>query len=220
MSFFILFKDELRGFYKSKVMLVLWVGLPFLAILISLLDPGTEGIPLLLFIGLMAMSLSGTLSSVMLSTTIVNEKNNHVYDLFLIRPIKRSHLILAKLAAVYLCLTLALFISLGCGVIIDAIRNELPAKEVIVFALEATAMGMASMAIACTSGILIGLLVDNVMVAAILSIYVGNQLATLVVLPGIFIEAINPIIFSGLVGIGISSLLIVIIIKVFQKKQL
>ncbi|MFW6196653.1 MAG: hypothetical protein ACOC5D_04875 [Thermoplasmatota archaeon] len=34
MSLKILFKDELRGFYKSKVMIVLWVGLPLLAALI------------------------------------------------------------------------------------------------------------------------------------------------------------------------------------------
>jgi len=32
----LLFKDELTGFYKSKVMIFLWIGLPLMAVLLHL----------------------------------------------------------------------------------------------------------------------------------------------------------------------------------------
>ena len=34
MSLGLLFRDELKGFYKSKVMVTLWVGLPLLTLVI------------------------------------------------------------------------------------------------------------------------------------------------------------------------------------------
>ena len=89
MSLKILFKDELRGFYKSKVMIFLWVGLPILAILIYFWSPDTgQEIPFAAFSALLLSSIGGTLASVMLAVSIINEKEKNVYDLFLIRPIK------------------------------------------------------------------------------------------------------------------------------------
>lgn len=128
MSFKLLFKDELRGFYKSNVMLVLWIGMPIFALLMNYLNPDTEGISLSILIGLVIASISGTLAAVMLSTSIVGEINRKVYDLFLIRPVKRSHIILAKFCAVYLCLIIATMLSLGVGFVIDQIANNTPSE--------------------------------------------------------------------------------------------
>jgi len=126
MSLSLLIKDEFKGFYKSKVMLVLWIGMPLISLLIHYLQPDTEGIPISIFVGLMVSSLSGTLASVMLSTTIVSEKDRHVYDLFLIRPVKRWNLMFAKLIAVYLCLMIAIFLSVLVGIVLDLINTEIP----------------------------------------------------------------------------------------------
>ena len=46
MSLPLLFMDELKGFYKSKVMLFLWVGLPALSILLYFSAMDTGGLSL------------------------------------------------------------------------------------------------------------------------------------------------------------------------------
>ncbi|TFF88594.1 MAG: hypothetical protein EU548_08670, partial [Promethearchaeota archaeon] len=68
-------------------MITLWIGFPILSILMHFIQPDTEGIPISVFTGLIVASIGGLLSAVMLSTTIVNEKNARVYDLYLIRPV-------------------------------------------------------------------------------------------------------------------------------------
>lgn len=110
MSLRLLFLDELMGYAKSKVMIVLWFGLPLLSFIIHFLQPDTEGLPISFLVGMVVSSIGGTLSSIMLSTSIVSEKNQHVYELFLIRPVKRSSLLLAKFFSVFLCLIVAVII--------------------------------------------------------------------------------------------------------------
>jgi ABC-2 type transport system permease protein len=97
MSLKLLFIDEWKGYAKSKVMMVLWFGLPILSFLLQFIDPTQlEGMPISLLVSIVVTSIGGTLSAIMLSTSIVNEKNRHVYELFLIRPVRRSSLLLAK----------------------------------------------------------------------------------------------------------------------------
>jgi len=80
MSLKILYIDEMRGFYKSKVMIVLWIGMPLISFLIQFLQPDLEGIPVTYFVAVLTASIGGTLSSVMLSTSITSERNQNVYD--------------------------------------------------------------------------------------------------------------------------------------------
>ncbi|MHA1563053.1 MAG: ABC transporter permease [Promethearchaeota archaeon] len=190
MSLSLLIKDEFKGFYKSKVMLVLWIGMPLISLLIHYLQPDTEGIPISIFVGLMVSSLSGTLASVMLSTTIVSEKDRHVYDLFLIRPVKRWNLMFAKLIAVYLCLMIAIFFSVLVGIVLDLINTEIPFETLLDGIWDSLAISLSAMAISCSLSILIGILVNSTMVAVILAIYLGNQLSLIAVLPGIFFETL------------------------------
>lgn len=120
MSFVLLVSDEIKGFYKSKVMIFLWIGLPFLTILIhfwSSLQGG--GIPFTALSAIVTSSIGGTLASVMLAVSIINEKSQHVYDLFLVRPVRRWNIILSKFLAVYVCITVASLLSLLLGVLID-----------------------------------------------------------------------------------------------------
>ena len=100
MNFGTLYRDELSGFARSKVMIILWIGLPALVILLRLIRPDADEIPLFVFTAVLISAIGGTLSAVMLSTTVTNEKQRHVYDLFLVRPVQRSTLLLAKYFAV------------------------------------------------------------------------------------------------------------------------
>jgi ABC-type Na+ efflux pump permease subunit len=99
MSLPLLLVDELRGFYKSNAMVFLWIGLPIISILFRFLSSSTgQAIPFAVISSIVVSSLGGTLASVMLAVSIINEKNRHVYELFLIRPVKRRNIIIAARA--------------------------------------------------------------------------------------------------------------------------
>lgn len=217
----LLFLDEFKGFWKSKVMIVLWIGMPVLAILLYAINPDMEGLPLSLMVGLLIASIGGTLSSVMLSTTIVSERTHHVYDLFVIRNSNiRSGLILAKFLAVYFCIIIAALISTIVGGIIDQISNDIPFETAWEQGQDAFTLAIGAMAIACAVGILLGLVLNSVPTAAILSIYLGNQLSILAMLPSILLEGFDPGFFALTIGGSLTVILLVIDVIIFNKKQL
>jgi ABC-2 type transport system permease protein len=211
--------DELKGYAKSKVMIVLWFGLPLLSFLLQFIDPTQmEGFPVSLLVSLVVSSIGGTLSAIMLSTSIVNEKNRHVYELFLIRPVRRRSLLLAKFFAVYSCLVVAILISLGIGLLIDGFTGNLTQIEWNL-TIEYLIVGMSSMAITCSIGIFFGVIVSSVPVAAILSVYLGSQLSSLIILPTIFIEVLNPQLLALALGITLTSIVMILNLILFSKKQ-
>lgn len=218
MSLRLLFLDELKGYAKSKVMIVLWFGLPLLSLLIYFLQPNTEGVPISFLVGLLVSSIGGTLSGIMLSTSIVSEKNRHVYDLFLIRPVRRSSLLLAKFFAVYMCLVVAVVISLIFGLIIDEFTVGL-SEYFLNETFESLIISMSSMAITCSIGIFFGVLVSSVPVAAILSVYLGSQLSSIILLPTFFIVTLNPVILALTLGISITSIIMSINMYLFSRQQ-
>jgi ABC-2 type transport system permease protein len=219
--FALLLGDELKGFWKSKVMLILWIGMPALSVLMHYLQPDAEGMPISLLVGLLIASVGGTLSSVMLSTSIVSERNKKVYDLFVIRDQNiRTSLILAKFVAVYVCLAIAAALSIIFGLVVDYFTVEIPLETIWENTADSLGISLSAMAIACSIGILLGLLLDSVPAAAILSIYAGNQLSLLAVLPGILLENIDPLLFSLVVGISITVVVLIADLIVFKKKQL
>jgi ABC-type Na+ efflux pump permease subunit len=168
----------------------------------------------------MVSSLSGTLAAVMLSTTIVAEKDRHVYDLFLIRPVKRWNLMFAKLIAVYLCIMIATFLSVLVGLILDLINLDIPIETLLDGIWNSLAISLSAMAISCSISILIGILVNSTMVAAILAIYIGNQLSLIAILPGIFFEGINTITYALIVGLILTILVNTATALVLQRKSL
>jgi len=214
-----LFADELKGFYKSKVMIVLWVGLPLLSLLFHYITPNMEGFPISSIVAIILSSIGGTLGSAMLSTSIASEKIRHVYDLFLIRPVKRTSILLAKFFSVYLCLIIATGISLALGLILDQIFiGNLP-EFVLNQTLESLTISLAAMAISCSIGIFFGVIVSSVPVATILSVYIGNQISAISILPTLFLDFIDPIIFSLLVGCIATVIMLTVSSILFSRKQ-
>jgi len=219
LSLLLLFLDELKGYAKSKVMIVLWFGLPLLSFLIQYINPNQlEGMPISFLVALVVSSIGGTLSVIMLSTTIVSEKNRHVYELFLIRPVRRSSLILAKFLAVYLCLVIAVSISLTIGLIIDAFTGDL-IENYLNVTFESLIIGISSMAITCSIGILFGVLISSVPVAAILSVYLGSQLSSLIILPTFFIPGLDTQMLALTLGITLTTIIMGINIILFNRMQ-
>lgn len=225
MSLYLLYKDELKGFYKSKIMLILWIGMPLLTLIMRLFQfldtsPGAVEIPFTLITVLVISQIGGTLSSIMLSTSIVNEKNKQVYDLFLIRPVKRYELILAKYTAVISCLVIAVIISLIMGIGIDFFMDEIPtATEIWRETIENLIVSLASMSISCCLGILFGITINSVAAAAILSMYVGNQLSSVILIIVIFINEASKLIISSTIGIVFTIIIMGLNLVLFHKKQ-
>lgn len=183
----LLFTDELRGFYKSKVMIFLWIGLPIIALLFRFTTAGSTGqeLPFTLISSLVVSSIGGTLSAVMLTVFIINEKNRHVYDLFFIRPIKRRDLLIAKFLSVYLCVAVASAIAVLTGVAADFIGTGTVPPTVLSDAGQSLATTLSMIAVSCGAGVLIGAASPSVLVGAILVIYGGNQISVIPLIPTI-----------------------------------
>jgi ABC-type transport system involved in multi-copper enzyme maturation permease subunit len=177
-SLLVLFGDELRGFYRSKVMLFLWVGMPVLAAGLFLWSPDTGGdIPLSALVALLVSSLSGTLASVMLVVTVINEREAHVYDLFVIRPIRRRDILLAKYLAVFVCVQVAAVLAFLTGIAFDYAYHGTDVATSWGMITDSLVMSVVVLAISSAAGILIGIVSPSILVGAILVIYMGNQIA-------------------------------------------
>jgi ABC-2 type transport system permease protein len=216
----LLFKDELKGFYKSKVMIFLWVGLPVIALLFRFISAGSSGQELAFtFISsIVVSSIGGTLAAVMLAVFIINEKNRHVYDLFLIRPIKRQELIVAKFLAVYACVAVASAIAVLVGAVTDyATLGTLP-LTVLSDAGQSLATSLSMIAVSCGAGVLIGVISPSVLVGAILVIYGGNQISVVPLIPEI-IGLPNAALSTIALALVFAAVLLGLAAELFNRKQ-
>lgn len=218
MSLSLLFKDELNGFYRSKVMLALWIGLPALSVVLYFLSPDTEGIPVSLFIALIVSTLGGTLASAMLVVTIINEKERKVYELFVIRPIKRRSIMMAKYLAVLVCVVVAATLSIGLGVVVDVARSGSLPPQLLEGLWDSFLLTVSMVSVSCAASVLIGVVAPSILVGIIGVLYGSNQLAALVALPALMDLG------SMTTALGMSAavtvLLLVMAVVLFERKQL
>jgi len=183
-SLALLYLDELKGFTKSRVMLALWVGLPLLALVMHAWSPAIDGdMPLSAFTALLVSSISGTLASAMLAVSIINERSRHVYELFLIRPMQRRDILLAKFLAVYTGLAIAAVLAVFVGLAFDYVDRGAIPSGLLIDTLKSVGLSLSMTAIASAMGVLIGVISTSVLLGVILVIYGGNQIVGLVMLP-------------------------------------
>ena len=216
----LLFVDELRGFYKSKVMIFLWIGLPVIALLFRYISSISSGqiLPFTLISALVVSSIGGTLASVMLTVFLINEKNRHVYDLFLIRPLKRRDIILSKFFSVYVCVAIASLIAVLAGITVDFASTGALSTTILTDAGQSLATSLSMIAVACSAGVIIGVASPSVLVGAILVIYGGNQISVIPLVPTL-LNIQNATLFTiGLAG-AVAATLLGGAILLFEKKQ-
>jgi ABC-2 type transport system permease protein len=220
MQLALLFKDELRGFYKSKVMVFLWVGLPLIALLFRFIQAGMTGqeIPFTLISSLVVSSIGGTLAAVMLAVFLINEKNRHVYDLFLIRPLKRRDILLAKFFSVYTCVAIASAIAVLAGILTDYATTGALATNVLTDAGQSLATSLSMIAVSCAAGVLIGVVSPSVLVGAILVIYGGNQISVIPLVPTLF-NLPEATLFTIVIAVVVAAGLLAGAVALFNKKQ-
>ena len=185
----LIFKDELRGFAKSGIMIGLWVGMPVVAILMYFFipSPGPDfPIPMSYFTATMIASLGGTLASIMVAVNIVTERNNKVYDLFVIRPIRRGDIMWAKFFSVFICLVLACTLAMLAGVLVDTIQGTSMSPMQWQFLAEALVSAIMVIAVSLAGGIVVGVISPNVLIAVLLVLYGSQNLAIIPMIPTFF----------------------------------
>ncbi|MCJ7762121.1 ABC-2 transporter permease [Candidatus Bathyarchaeota archaeon] len=217
----LLYFDELRGFYKSKVMLFLWVGLPLVAVLFRFIQYGSTGQAISSFTVISALivsSLAGNLAAVMLAVSIIKEKNRHVYELFLIRPIKRRDIVLAKFLSVYTCVAVASLIAVAAGVVADYLTaNAFPAT-ILNDTAKSLAISLSMVAVSCSAGVLIGIGAPSVLVGAILVLYGGNQISVIPLVPTM-LNLPEASLFTFGLAAAVAASLLVGAVALFERKQ-
>lgn len=220
MSFPILFKDELKGFYKSYIMIILWIGLPILSILLYLWSPDTsEEMPFSVLIATMISSLGGSLAGIMITVHLIHERSRHVYELFLVRPVKRENLLISKFFAVFICVAIACAVSLVLGMIIDYFhRGTIPA-EIIKSTYESFCLSLATMASWCSAGLLVGVFAPSVLVGVILIIFVVNNITSIALLLPMIMKASYSIVYSMIFSVILALIFLILAIFIFDKKQ-
>ena len=216
----LLFVDELRGFYKSKVMIFLWIGLPVIALLFRYISSISSGqsLPFTLISALVVSSIGGTLASVMLTVFLINEKNRHVYDLFLIRPLKRRDIILSKFLSVYVCVAIASLIAVLAGITVDFASTGALSTTILSDAGQSLATSLSMISVACSAGVIIGVASPSVLVGAILVIYGGNQISVIPLVPTL-LNIQNAAIFTIALAGAVAATLLGGAILLFEKKQ-
>ncbi len=218
MSLGLLLKDELNGFYRSKVMLFLWVGLPVISIIMFFFQASGSPTSVAAFAAIVVAAIGGTLSSVMLAVTVISEKERKVYDLFVIRPIRRWELVISKFAAVFICVVAAGVIAILLGVLVDALRMGALPPNLGSQLFDSFMITLAMIGISASTSLLIGIASPSILVGVILVLYGSNQLASVVILP-FFIANLSAVVSLG-IGAAITAVMLVLAAFYFERKQL
>jgi len=218
-------RDELIGFAKSKVMLVLWVVLPLIAMAGYLLLPeeitnarGMGGLSATAFVGFLMSSVAGTVAALMVAVDIVSERNRKVYELFAIRPIRREVIILAKFLAVFACVTVACVVSLGLGIAVDAIRGNATQFDYDFVKSLLSLIGVVAMS--CGVGVVFGVMSRTILVAVILILYVGQNLTIVPMLPVYLGWLPNQFWLVMLITAALTGLLVLAACVMFRRAEL
>jgi ABC-2 type transport system permease protein len=215
----LLFKDELKGFYRSNVMMALWIGLPLLSVITFLFLPGkNEQISITYTTASIISSIGGWLAAMMLAIHIIHEKSHHVYELFLVRPVKRSQIILAKYFAVFSCVMSATIFSLLLSFLLDHFLFKKAVYGGFSEIIKSFIISMSIISIECAAGAFVGMLVSTVLVGVI-SVVLTHNIAALTIMIPIMLKSKNTILFALIAGIVLSVTLLYIAIALFQRKQ-
>jgi len=215
----LLLRDELKGFYKSNVMLVLWIGMPLFAMLFFAISPEMEEGVSFSFMAVSILSgIGGFFASMMLTVYIIHEKSRNVFELFLIRPIKRWNIITAKFLAVFFCVTVACGLAVLLGIAMDFLFHGGISLAVLKETVKSFASGVFLIALECSGAVLIGVFTSSVLIGIVLVIVNHNLSSMTMVMPTV-IKLPHAFFFSIVFGIVIISAFLFLAIYIFNRKQ-
>ena len=218
MSFSLILKDELKGFYKSKVMIFLWIGLPVLAFLLHFfLSDLYDSLSTLTAI--LVSNIGGLLAAVMLTVNIINEKDRRVYDLFLIRPIKRWHLMVSKFLAIFICVSIACILAISLGISVDFFQASLDLNLITQNIINPLIMAFSVIAISSAMGVLFGVISPSIVVGVVLVIFVGNYISSIPTIIPLTLNIKDPVLLVFTTGVVVTIIMMALAIILFNRKE-
>jgi len=168
---------------------------------------------------LILANVGGVLASIMLSVHIIHEKSRHVYELFLIRPIRRKDIIISKFLAVFVCVTIASVLAFLLGMAMDYLFHGGVASPIFKGAVESFALGILSVAIACSMGVFIGVVAPTVLVGVIIVIFLSSNISSLTIMIPTMLKLPNSFLLSAMSAVVLSVVFLVMAILAFNRKQ-
>jgi ABC-type transport system involved in multi-copper enzyme maturation permease subunit len=223
----LLVRDELIGFARSKVMIVLYIVMPALALagFLLLRDKPIQGstnqtMTATTFMTMIMSSIAGTAAALMCAVDVVSEKNRNVFVLLAIRPIRREAIVWAKFIAVTLCVSAACVVAFAVGIAADAIRGTPITGHVVSDALRALGSLTSGIAISSSVGLLFGTMSRSIVAAVVLVLYVGQNLAIVPMLPVYLGVLPDKSWIFDLISVGIVALMLWLAGLVFRRTQL
>ncbi|MFN0249436.1 MAG: ABC transporter permease subunit [Kofleriaceae bacterium] len=224
----LLLRDELVGFAKSKVMIVMWIVLPLLAMAAYLLLPNRlleaneisrADFTATAFVAFIMSSLAGTVAALMVAVDLVSERNRKVYELFVIRPIPRAAIIWAKFLAVFVCVSIACVCSIVAGLLVDWLRGAAISGEDIRGLVKPLLSLVGVIAISTGVGAVFGTLSKSILAAVILILYLGQNLAIIPMLPIYFGIMPNQFWLVMVVSFAIAGFLGLVAGRIFKRTE-
>lgn len=215
-GFPLLFIDELKGFYKSYVMIFLLIFVPLIAILIYAFAP-ISIYEKMFFTSIIVSSLGGVLSAALLSANIINEMDSKTYDLFLIRPIKRWNILLSKYLAVVICVSIACMLSLAVNIVGYWIEfSALPDTQFFDI-INIVILTFSFIAIGSSFGLLTGVAIPSLVGAVIIDIFIGQYLMYIPYFIGQYTD--DPTLWTAIFALGLMIGLTSLAILLFNRKD-
>ncbi len=224
----LMIRDELVGFARSRVMIVLWAVLPALALLgYALISNSTELRSAMAgpdaprpsassFVGLILSSIAGTVAALMVAVDVVSERQRKVYELFVIRPMRRDTILTAKFVAVFVCVGIACLVAFGLGLTVDALQGDPTNHRDAVRHMSST---IGVVALSTAVGIFFGVASQSILVAVILVQFVGQTLVVVPMVPSMFGLAPN----THWAFMGITAILVALVmtasLALFRKSE-
>ena len=175
--------------------------------------------PFSILFATMMSSLGGSLAAIMITVHLIHERSRHVYELFLVRPVKREHLLISKFLAVLICVTVACALSLSLGLIVDYFHRGIIPHEIIKNTYESFGLSLANIASWCAAGVLVGVFAPSVLVGVILIIFVVNNITSISLLMPIMLKSSNSILYSITLSAILTFVFLILAILIFNKKQ-
>ncbi len=228
-ALFILVRDEFVGYAKSKVMLVLWFLMPAISIIAYLALPAvltaraSDGFTITATMAMSAITsgLSGTLAGIMVAVDIVSERNRKVYELFVIRPMRRETIMWSKFLSVLACVSIACIIAVTAGLVVDVLRDAAPDAAMLYDVVKAFAQLTCVVALSAATGVFFGVLSRGSIVAAVLLVVnLVGFFQYLPLLPGIFGVLPDKFWLWMLATLAVSALLVHAAAVMFRRAEL
>jgi ABC-type transport system involved in multi-copper enzyme maturation permease subunit len=225
----ILVRDELLGYAKSKVMLVLWFLMPAISILGYLALPSSVksefGLPFevtaTMYMSVLTSTLGGLIAAIRVAVDIVGERNRKVYDLFVIRPMRRETIMWSKFIAVFVCVSVACIIAVTAGLAVDVARGDAPTGAMLQDLARSLATLAGVIALSAATGVFFGVLSRSSIVAAVILAFQLVQFFQLLPLLPAFLGVLpRQFWIMMLISFGVAALLVHAAAVMFRRAEL